>query len=90
VIAAWADHACRHCGSRLLERRTDEVARPVYECGGCSLSVTGEPDKICGCGILPKPVRMAAGPRFYCTPNPDRCVASPAAIVVVFDEVRAS
>lgn len=89
MTAEWANHACRHCLGRLLVRQEDAAARPVYECGTCGLKTPGEPDKICGCGMLPKPVRATSGPRFYCAPNPERCVASPAAIVILFDEVPA-
>lgn len=82
----WADHACRHCASRIV-RRTDGPggeARPVFECGGCGVRSAGEPDGICGCGVLPKSSRP--GPRFRCVPNPNRGVASPNAIVIEFSE----
>ena len=71
----------------LLERRDDaEGARASYECGTCGVTAKNEPRSICGCGMMPKPVRDTGGPRFYCTPNPARSVSSPAAIVIRFGE----
>ena len=81
----WANHACRHCGSRLI-KRDDGVAKPTYECGGCGIQSHGEPDGICGCGILPKSNKP--GPRFRCVPNPARGVASPNAEEVPGDDVE--
>jgi hypothetical protein len=90
VIAAWSSHACRQCGGTLLERRCeDPAARATFECGTCSLTACGTPDAICGCGILPKPVRASGAPRFRCAPNPDRNSASPALLVIAFDEEAA-
>lgn len=82
--ATWADHACRFCMGRLLARTSG--GRTTYECGACGITAQVDPHGICGCGILPRPVRANAGPRFRCTANPDRGVASPAAIVIAFDE----
>ena len=86
---SWADHACRFCGARMA-RRSDGPggeARPVFQCGGCGVESVGEPDGVCGCGILPKTNRV--GPRFRCVPNPNRGVASPNAIVIEFSEAPA-
>lgn len=86
---AWVDHACRACGSRLIERRDGETARPAYECGSCGAACHGEARGICGCGILAKPTSNKPAPRFHCTPNPARSTASPAAIVIAWDEATA-
>ena len=83
----WADHACRFCGGRLLSRAVD--GGTVFECGQCSVKAQRAPDAICGCGTLPRPASSrpgAAWPRWRCVPNPTRCVASPAAIVIEFGE----
>lgn len=86
MTARWAPHACRHCLGGLLERVLPD-GRSVFECGTCSVTAAGAPETICGCGILPKPLSArSAGPRFRCVPNPNRCVASPAAYVIAFDE----
>lgn len=86
-VVTWADHACRHCLGRLLQRRDDaEGARSTYECGTCGVTCKGEARGICGCGIMPKPVRDLGGPRFFCTANPARSVTSPAAITIAFAE----
>jgi hypothetical protein len=87
VTIAWSGHACRRCGGTLLERRCEDPAtRPVFECGTCSLSATGEATSLCYCGIMPKPVRGTQGPRLRCAPNPARSTASPALLVAAFDE----
>lgn len=86
--AGWADHACRHCGARLLERRCD-AGRASYECGSCGAEARGAPDGICGCGILPIGVRDRSGPRFRCAANPAPGPSSLSVIVISFDEAAA-
>lgn len=89
---AWAGHACRFCTGRLIARDGADGGPTVFECGQCDLKAKGAPDAICGCGMLPRPAAAlgrgapASWPRWRCVPNPTRCVASPAAIVIEFGE----
>lgn len=86
-----ADHACRYCLGQLVELVSDKPdGRSVFECTACGLHAHGEPDNICGCGILAKPVLATSGPRFRCIANPTRTPARPAPIVITFDEAAAA
>ena len=87
--AEWADHACRHCGARLLERRS-EAGKAAFECGSCGAKAQGAPDGICGCGILPRGLRDRSGPRFRCSANPAPGPSSLSVIVISFDEAAAA
>jgi hypothetical protein len=87
ATATWCLHCCKNCGNTLLERRSNPQARPIYECGSCSITAVGEPTSICGCGIMPKPILAVVGPRFRCRLNPDRSVGSPSLLVITFDEI---
>lgn len=93
---AWTivDHACRHCGGRVLQRGD------VYRCGTCGVESRSAPNGICGCGILPglrpRPTgaiaqKPAQGP-YRCVRNPSPSVHNPAEIVIMFgaDEAPAS
>ncbi len=59
------DHACRHCGGRILRKRTERGA--VYCCAGCEVQSVGDHRVICACGV-----RVAAGPNRGMSPF--RCV----------------
>ena len=86
------DHACRFCGSRILERGG------TFRCATCGEQATGKVAMICGCGmatgqraaLAPKlkrgteAQRPRAGGGFMCAANPDRHQHGPAEIVIVF------
>jgi hypothetical protein len=74
-----ADHACRHCLGRIIERDR------VFRCSVCGATAEGSPRPICGCGITvggdhAKP----AG--FRCGPNPKRSPVSPSEVLILFGE----
>ena len=69
-----ADHACRFCGGRIMERGAE------FHCFNCeAATLSGAVRDICGCGL-------SAGRGLYpfrCAPNPAQSPANPAAIVIV-------
>ena len=92
------DHACRHCGGRVLQ------AGDTFRCASCAAVTLGSPEGICGCGVLaswgtrpprkkepkqpttpPQTMTRWKGPRpFKCAANPSKSDKSPAEIVITF------
>lgn len=68
------DHACRHCGGRVLQ------AGDQFRCGTCSAVGMGSTKAICGCGAFPN----VKGGGYRCEANPNRNPANPAEIVIAW------
>lgn len=69
-----ANHACRFCGGRIVERG---IERRCFTCGAATGS--GAVKDICGCGIM---AGRGLFP-FICAPNPAPGPENPAAIVII-------
>ncbi len=76
------DHACRHCGGRVLRAVQDG---DQYRCASCKAVTMGGPAGICGCGLLPG--NRAGMRRFHCGPNPDEGPKSPSEIALLFGDL---
>ena len=75
------DHACRHCGGRIVQ------GGDTFRCSTCGATTCGRPDEVCGCGILPK---LNSPTRFRCGPNPRKCEEFPSEIVILFGDQPAT
>ena len=80
VSYAMVDHACRHCGGRVLQ------SGQFFRCSVCASGSIGSPSDMCGCGILPT-ARLGRA-RMKCGPNPNKSAQSPAEIVILLDDDR--
>jgi hypothetical protein len=73
-----ADHICRVCLSRVLQRTTFD-RRKVYRCSNCETEAEGEgPQVICCCGMK---VRNGRDMGIRCVANPRRTPESPGRVV---------
>ena len=68
------DHACRHCGGRVLQ------SGDQFRCGTCAAVGMAAPASVCGCGAFPG----VKGGGYRCEANPARSPASPAEIVIAW------
>ncbi len=74
-----ADHICRICLSRVLERATFDSQRKVYRCSNCETEAEGPgPQVLCCCGMK---IRAGRDLGVRCVPNPRRTPENPARIV---------
>lgn len=78
VSYSLVNHACRHCGGRVLQ------AGEFYRCSVCAAGSIGSPKEMCGCGVLPN--AKLGRSQMRCGINPNKSVQSPAEIVILLDD----
>lgn len=78
------DHACRHCGGRILRRRAEP--RPLVMCAGCEVQAVSDQRALCARGVA-----IAVGPArgrhlYRCVRVEARSVHNPARVQIVFGD----
>lgn len=71
------NHACRHCGGRLLQKQGGDK-ETIVRCIQCDATVTGKHEDLCCCGEEV----TGYGAIWECFVNPDRSPTNPQVILV--------